>query len=94
MRGWVAFISPIVLSIGAAFTALNLDLVPIPDMQSIKWPKWFNEKDKKEKSIEDLLKSKEHIWVASEEGMEEAEEKEEKKEHFWEEGMTEEERKE
>ena len=41
VRGWVAFLQPIALSIGAAFTALNFDFEPILDMHSIKW---LNEK--------------------------------------------------
>ena len=43
VRGWVAYLKPIVLSIGAAFTTLNLNVEPIFDIQPIKWTKWLSE---------------------------------------------------
>ena len=38
VSGWVAFLQPIVLSIGAAFTALTFDAEPMLDF---KFPKWL-----------------------------------------------------
>ena len=35
VKGWVAILQPIVLSLGAAFAALNIDVDLIPDIQSI-----------------------------------------------------------
>ena len=40
VKGWVAILQPILLSIGAAFTALNLDVDLLPDIQPLKWKKW------------------------------------------------------
>ena len=37
VKGWVAILQPIVLSLGAAFTALNIDADLIPNIQSIKF---------------------------------------------------------
>ena len=39
VRAWSTLLQPIVLSIGAAFTALNLDVEPILDSM----PKWLIE---------------------------------------------------
>ena len=41
VKGWTTFLQPIVLTIGAVFTALNFDVEPLLDM---KWPKWFIKK--------------------------------------------------
>ena len=42
VRGWVAYLQPIVLTIGAAFTALYNDAEPILDIQPFKLPKWLS----------------------------------------------------
>ena len=48
VKGWIAMLQPIVLSIGAAFTALNSDVNLISDIQPISWKKWLSSKDEKE----------------------------------------------
>ena len=49
VRGWAAYLQPIVLTIGAAFTALNLDVEPfLGSIQPIKLPKWLSSIDDKE----------------------------------------------
>ena len=47
VKGWVATLQPIVLSLGAAFTALNLDVDFIHDIKPIIWK--TKEKEDKEK---------------------------------------------
>ena len=42
VRGWVTYLQPIALSIGAALTALYHDTGPILDIQPIKLSKWFS----------------------------------------------------
>ena len=41
VKGWTAYFKPIVLSIGAAITAINLDMGPFFDIQPIKSPTWL-----------------------------------------------------
>ena len=41
VKGWVTYLQPIVLSIGAALTALYHDVEPILDIKPIKLPKWL-----------------------------------------------------
>lgn len=50
VRGWAALLQPIVLSIGAAFTALNLELEPLLDL---KFNKWLSSADKTDDEIYD-----------------------------------------
>ena len=45
VKGWVAILKPVALSIGAAFAALNLDVDLMPDMQPIAWKKWLSSKE-------------------------------------------------
>ena len=53
VRGWAAYLQPIVLSIGAAFTALNIDVEPLlGSIQPIKLPKWLSKKDKLDEPFE------------------------------------------
>ena len=60
VRGWVAYLQPIVLSIGAAFTALNFDAEPLLDIKFSKWLTSTKESDptddahaKKERKIKE-----------------------------------------
>ena len=41
VKGWAAYLRPIVLSIGAAITAIDLDIGPLFDIQPIKSPTWL-----------------------------------------------------
>ena len=45
VKGWVTFLQPIAISLGAALTAFNLDLDIIPEIQPITWKNFFS-KDK------------------------------------------------
>ena len=47
VNGWAAILQPIVLSLGAAFTALNLDVDFIHDIKPIIWK--TKEKENKDK---------------------------------------------
>ena len=48
VKGWVAILQPIALSIGAAFAALNLDVELLPNLQPIALKKWLSSKEEKE----------------------------------------------
>ena len=48
VKGWVILLQPFVLSLGAAFVALNLDVDLIQDIQPIKWKNWLPLKKEKE----------------------------------------------
>ena len=42
VRGWVTFLQPIALTLGAMLTALNIDLDLIPDIQPIELRNLFS----------------------------------------------------
>ena len=54
---WLAAVQPVMLSFGAAFAALNLDLQPIIDVDWRKWNIFKQEKD--EKQVEEVEQIKE-----------------------------------
>ena len=55
VKGWIAMLQPIALSIGAAFAALNSDVNLISDIQPIEWKKWLSSKDEKEDLESDVV---------------------------------------
>ena len=54
---WVGFAQPILLSFGAAFAALNLDLEPILNVQPIELKKWLSSKidEKTKEKLNDII---------------------------------------
>ena len=54
VKGWATFLQPIAVTIGAAFTALNLDVGLITDIQSNIW--FSREKKKENKDIKEAQK--------------------------------------
>ena len=51
VKGWVQILQPIVLSLGAAFSALNIDVDLLPDAQPTQWRNWLGlEKDKEKEN--------------------------------------------
>ena len=49
VRGWIAFLQPIALTIGAALTALNLNIDSTQDLPTINLPYWLSASDKKKR---------------------------------------------
>ena len=45
VKGWLAMLQPIVMSIGAAFLALSSDFDLVTDLQPITWKKWLSAKE-------------------------------------------------
>ena len=52
VKGWVALLQPIVLSLGAALAAFNLDVDLLSDIQISKFdPRWKPDKEDLEREI-------------------------------------------
>ena len=59
VKGWVALIQPIVLSFGAVFAAINLDVELISNIKPIAWRNFLTLKQEKEDKEEIKEQNKE-----------------------------------
>ena len=61
VKGWVTFLQPIALSLGAALTAFNLDLDLITEVQPITWKNLFSKDKDQVRDNNTLMMSEEDL---------------------------------
>ena len=66
VKGWLAMLQPIALSIGAAFVALSSDVDLVTDLQPIAWKKWLSTKEENKVSEKEGAKEKQKVLSVEE----------------------------